>query len=255
MSSDIPTYQGRTNNLLKIISYFTLHQEVPQHGLDKIIGCSYRTIIRELQTLHSLGYIQLARSRSSGTKGKARNVWVPRFRTLLLGWYLFEDDEDAQDEIARIHKNTWSIFHEWDYLAINSEIQEHVRFCINRSRHAEGFRDNHSIGSFFYSFSGKVNIPYDHAEETDNFTKNRMEVAALGLDNLYGDWDWHYHDGKWVEQEDYLKEKGFKYLDYFMENSNLKSIIISYLRLSEMKYLRTRRIFSRYRILPDPNFT
>lgn len=241
-------YESRRNNMIEILKHFALNKEVPQFGLEKIIGCSYRTIIRELRALHSDGFIKLLRSQAFGEKGKARNIWSPRFRALLYAWYLFENQPDKQDLIADIHKDAWSIFQEWDYLSRNPEIRECVRRSINMSKSDDGYSTFNRMFDYIGKYSGTMILSEERAEEVNDYVKRRMEITALALESMFSDSNWEYWKGEWVTQVDILTDRAFDRLDYFLKNPRLRIIIERHIKLVEKQFERAKLIREKYDI-------
>ena len=103
--------------LLKTLEALALNNEISQAELPEIVGCSYRTIIRQLKLLKALGLAEIKRKEPS-IKGKDRHIWTITFQGLMsfISWLPIGIEEKYLDDLARNHKDKWLIFECWEYL-------------------------------------------------------------------------------------------------------------------------------------------
>ena len=69
----VSMYSSRLEKLWKTLEVLVYNVEVFQGDLPKKVGCSYRTLIRQLQLLRNLGLARIVRTEPA-KRGRARNV-------------------------------------------------------------------------------------------------------------------------------------------------------------------------------------
>jgi len=110
-----------TNNAKDILSHLVLEGQAVQLELPGIVGCSYRTVLREVGNMRAAGYVDhdvgLIRKR-----GKPRFVLHPTFFGVLEVLVKFEKDSETLSKIAERHRDIWVLFEEWDYIAANKDL-------------------------------------------------------------------------------------------------------------------------------------
>ena len=124
----LPTYSSRMEMLWKILEKLALNKEVYQKKLGNLVGCSYRTAMRQLQLLNKLGLIRLARTEESSKRGKDCNIWEITFDGLL---QVLQHKEELIDQIAQVHSNKWLVFHEWEAFSKDPEVKDVVVLGIS----------------------------------------------------------------------------------------------------------------------------
>jgi len=108
-------YKPRLQKMFKILEVLSLNPEVYQYDLAKKVGCSYRTVIRQLKTLKNLKLIRLVRTEPSEKKGKEKNVWQLTLRGLLISLTSNQRVWQQIDVVANAHKDKLLIFKKWAY--------------------------------------------------------------------------------------------------------------------------------------------
>jgi len=104
-----------------IMKHLVLRGQAVQLELPRIVGCSYRTVLREVGNMRAAGYVDhdvgLIRKR-----GKPRFVLHPTFFGVLEIIMGFEKDLETMAEIAEKYTGIWVVFEEWDYIATNKDL-------------------------------------------------------------------------------------------------------------------------------------
>ncbi len=137
-----------TKSAKAILTHLVLKGQEFQHDLPGIVGCSYRTVIREVGVMREAGYIEhdvgLERDHDMGLerkRGKPRFVLRPTFFGVLeIFMWVDKDTKSIDDilhmyktlaEIAEIHKDRWIVFAEWKFIDNNEDLLGLTLSAIN----------------------------------------------------------------------------------------------------------------------------
>ena len=127
MSTYFPKYLSRKENLTAILKQLTLNGETAQNEIHSKIGCSYRTIVRELPRLEKMG-LTTRSDETTNNVGRPRYLWNVTFLGVLafFGLLSYSNKKKGVDlkiveKIAKIHSDKWVIFQEWNYICENDK--------------------------------------------------------------------------------------------------------------------------------------
>ena len=134
-----------TKSAKDVLTYLVLNGQGVQKELGSIVGCSDRTIIREVGKMRAAGYVDqdvgLERKR-----GKPRFILYPTFFGVLeifMGFDLYSAETTAEMnaraqtliEIAKKHKDMWVIFEEWEYIDAVEDLLDYTLKAIKEWMH------------------------------------------------------------------------------------------------------------------------
>lgn len=124
----IGTYSKRGEKIYKILKLLALNGQLYQKDLSRLVGTSYRNLIRQLQLLRNGGLIRVARTEPSSKKGRDKNVWELTVMGLIEVIKRLNEfkDESEFDAIAKAQRDKSVVFQEWEFLAKDPEIKKHV---------------------------------------------------------------------------------------------------------------------------------
>lgn len=165
----MPSYKRGMETLYRILRELALNQKVEQYKLPKTTGVSYRTVLRQLKLLKSLGFARVAEQKRSQKRGKEKNIWGITFLGIMA--YMRNASIKEIDQIAKVHKDKWIVFQEWDYLSRDSEIKNLVIRGILR-----------------YAGEHGLEIPkpnFTHLKEVSKTTQIIMRYIGGSLEELY----------------------------------------------------------------------
>ncbi|MFQ6053972.1 MAG: hypothetical protein ACE5OO_07090 [Candidatus Bathyarchaeia archaeon] len=120
-----------------ILEHLVLHRETAQLELPRVVGCSYRTVLREIRGLEELGFVELACLERVKKHGKSRYIRRPTFLGVLEVFKESADDPEALSRIAERHRDAWVIFREWGHIAGDAVARDLMLSAI-RACSAEG---------------------------------------------------------------------------------------------------------------------
>jgi len=160
-------YSPRLEKLRKTLEVLAYNKEVYQRDLAEKVGCSYRTIVRQLKLLHDLGLARIIRTEPS-KRGKDRNVWEITFYGLIEFMSMSFPLRLIRgiDHLASIHKDKWLIFQEWNHLSKDPEIKDMVIAGIGK------FLISGKYKPFFYTTKKS-------AKELEQIAEFRKKIQKL----------------------------------------------------------------------------
>jgi len=132
-----------TKTAKAILTHLVLKGQAVQLKLPEIVGCSYRTVIREVNNLRAAGYVEHAGL--IRTKRKPRFLLRPTFFGVLeIFMEVYEDTKSIDDiprmyktlaEIAERHKDLWIVFEEWEYIDGCEDLLDYTLKAIREWMH------------------------------------------------------------------------------------------------------------------------
>ncbi|MDG6222543.1 MAG: hypothetical protein QCH99_04705 [Candidatus Bathyarchaeota archaeon] len=183
MVIETPVYSKRMVNLKDTLSVLSSNEEVYQSKIPQLVGCNYRTTIRQLQLLENLGLAKIVRTEPTGKQGRAHNVWQITFKGLLLSLSL---NPENIDEIARMHSQKWIVFSEWEALTEDPEIKQFLKNQISLTSSDFQIKWNNLSNKEAIKSHGifiKENPDIERTFEVFRLTK--ATLTSLGLDMIF----------------------------------------------------------------------
>ena len=238
-------YSSRLEKLWKTLEALVYNVEVFQGDLPKKVGCSYRTLIRQLQLLKNLGLARIVRTEPV-KRGRARNVWEVTFAglTAFMGSEKFDFKTSDYvvkeiDRIAEIQKHKWLIFREWETFSKTPELKELMAngimiFCGERSQrylYSKRKRELEEIAKTWGSFYTKYKHLGLYGEKLE---KKEATIRALHLDMVFeGAWP------PWLDTLEGLNHALVKLWKSCMSNPDLRKFIQNQFEFEEERYKNT----------------
>jgi DNA-binding PadR family transcriptional regulator len=207
----LPGYKKISKHTINTLKHLVLNEESLQYRLDKIIGCSYRTILRVLHKLENDGLARIKRKEQSKRKGKMKNIWGPTFAGVLLVFNWLSNDPTQLHIISKIYRHEWIIFREWEYISESQTAKDYIIYEISQF-----FKRNALLLIYQLKHQPKLII--------GKWTKNIVTEEVLGIQEALED-----------------SPTAIKNLQHFILNPNLKPIIERYIQKS-FKHMHNKLI-------------
>jgi hypothetical protein len=203
--------------------------------------------LRGLKTLKNLGLAHPVSVEPSMKGGKDKIIWEITFRGLLevFGEMLLKEEVKS---IARIHKEKWIIFQEWEYFHEFPEIQEciivfilyfsSVQSTILRQPFVKIKFHAKRMGEFHEKWPELFGSTIAHTEET---LKTKATRIALGLDLVFNQRIW----ADWIIND--KEHEIYKLWILCLKNKRLKEFIDLQFEVEEQKdrtMLEYKRLFN-----------
>jgi len=238
----------------EILKHMAIYNDTEQAEFPKILGCSYRTILREIKLLELGHYISFVRNRPLGERGRPRNVWKITFFGLLTVIKQFVDKyEPIPDVIIQNFKNDWIIFKEWEYLTKDDRIKKFVESSISMFLIGQNFsieelneaRSDYRRPGFFTDEDDKREYK-EGRKWSEVYWKIRIAQNCLGLNYLL--------DSSLSNDDEDIKWILRKYLIYCLKNPRLQQFIENQLKelyeIRFQRYLIVRNILDEFKTKP-----
>ena len=168
-------YKTRQRKIMEILETLALNKEVTQYSLHKILGCSYRTILRQLKTLQQMEFIRLKRTEPSLKGGKEKNVWEITFKGLLAVLGTRPNIWKNIDRIAEAHRDSFLLFKKW-------HLFEPIKKDIIKSMQ-HGLKTILTIGTLWRVMTRRgLPIYADEEELKKSFARDVLGVQIMGYE-------------------------------------------------------------------------
>lgn len=103
-----------------ILKNLVLKGETLQLELPGMVGCTERTVIREIKKLRNSGYVEDAGVER--TKRRPRLLLRSTFFGVLEVLMMFGNDPNTTSEIVERNRDAWVVFEEWGYISSNGHL-------------------------------------------------------------------------------------------------------------------------------------
>lgn len=228
----------------EILQHLTIKGETEQTTLPTILRCSYRTILRELKILEQMNYIEFVRKRTTGSRGRPRNVWkatISGLFTYLSGLWEHEDDliADISPNIIENFRGDLLLFQEWEFfkkdMAIFSQvISFFVLFCMSINYSRKTFNDSLDTAKKYHDDDETRSRYEDVAYVSMFWNMDDLNLQCLGLQAFLET------DGE--SNSEYYKMLLNEYIPYCLQNSSLKEEYEKILEKYDKRYVRYKQL-------------
>lgn len=233
-----------------ILRHLVEHGETEQKELPLILGCSYRTVLREIEALELMNYIEFVRKRPNGGRGRPRNVWkatIFGLFTVIKQIVQYKSASDAVEnwiqipiKIIQEYSDSLLIFQEWQYLTHIKKINRHFQLMVwlyftSRGWSIENFEEDRISAGSWSRNDADNDYWKEFSRREMKWKKDDLYSFCFGLRDLL--------ETNISSEDDTQQFIISEYLPYCLENPHLKLKIVD---LLENEY---KPRFNKYRLV------
>jgi len=176
----------RIEKTLELLPILALKGHAHQNELAKLARLSSLTVLGQLRFLENAGLVSAVRTEPNSKQQKEEQIWSLTFLGLLQVLSTDNLTESDFDQMAKIYKEKWLIFHEWAYLSQDKETKE---FIINNTRSYADLKRPWNNLSNAKEFATHTQKSKDAQNEFHRFIVQLKEaeatLAALMLEDIF----------------------------------------------------------------------
>ena len=231
MSHIIPENTYKNKNMFKILELLALEGETAQAEMPEIIGCSYRTVLRELKKLENALLIRHSGYRRKKKKGPEQMVWTLTFNGILC---LIRWNPEKAEFMVEKNSQLSILFQEWSYIKNDDEVKNY--FIDELRLYSLSLFSDIKIRDKTISQTSKMTGVFRKDGISERIVNHREKGCAyhvLAIEPIL--------DGAYFWFDDQERPEVCRIFEYYLRNDVLKEIILTIFMEHQQRFNAMRK--------------